>query len=1025
MIPVSLTIKGLYSYREQQTIDFSRLLEGQLFGIFGGVGSGKSSILEAISFALYDQTERLNQKDKRNYNMMNLKSDELLIDFTFKAGKEETLYRFKVSATRKKKSDEVNPFQRNTYRFENSEWLAQELNAEEIIGLSYDNFKRTIIIPQGKFQEFLQLTDGQRIGMMKEIFRLERFDLLDKVNSLLSKSKLHLEHLDGQLLGLQEVNQEKLDALAGMEQGYQKSITEQELRLQKKEKEEQLLSRARDVVKRLREAEQEMGNLKLLSPEFAEREQKLDRFERWHRLFRSDLDRLSQLQQQEERSRLNLTGQKKILSGIQLDLQKKEKEFEGIKADYLQRDEWLKRAEELEKITIVHTLSEEIVELQQKYGRHKEEQEKQTLHLKELENKEQAGYKKLLETRGKRPDSRALTDVKSWFDKRRNLEEYRTRLQEHRIGLKEKLDRLKGEVVDCVRQHQNELPQLKGKSTLSDLFIEIRSCQEGFESELQKLNTEIEELRAHSKLEEFARELKPGDPCPLCGSVHHPSVISSEENHLKLQKTQQNRERLTVKLELLSHLHLQTNQWSADWKAQEPLLEEKEKELSILREDLEKHQAAFQWKEFDGKDETALEQAFQDAKELELLESKILEGLEKVKKWMREAKNRKEEEDKLLSLLQSQIAAKEGEKKLLEEQTGTVRRVFADLSAEKCREESGKLKKKAGDIEALFKTEENTLLEIRRNADRLRGTVLSQEDQLTDLKKELEQIGNVLQKRSLENGVEGLYAVNQLLAEKIDIEKERTEIANFNRNKSVLTEKIKTLREQTGEVDFDEEQFELLREEVRALKLQIDEQKDLKARIVQQVNDLKEDLKKRKLLEAQREKVSLRGENLKLLSNLFRGHGFVNFISSQYLVNLCNAANERFYKLTRQHLRLEVSENNDFVVRDFLNNGKLRSVKTLSGGQTFQASLCLALALADSIQQQNQASQNFFFLDEGFGSQDKESLRLVFDALKALRKEKRMVGLISHVEEMQQEIDVFLKVENHEETGSRISASWQ
>ena len=88
MIPIQLTIKGLYSYQEIQTIDFTKLTAAHLFGIFGTVGSGKSSILEAITFAIYGKTDRLNLSgDNRNYNMMNLKSDELLIDFVFETGK--------------------------------------------------------------------------------------------------------------------------------------------------------------------------------------------------------------------------------------------------------------------------------------------------------------------------------------------------------------------------------------------------------------------------------------------------------------------------------------------------------------------------------------------------------------------------------------------------------------------------------------------------------------------------------------------------------------------------------------------------------------------------------------------------------------------------------------------------------------------------------------------------------------------------------------------------------------------------
>jgi len=139
---------------------------------------------------------------------------------------------------------------------------------------------------------------------------------------------------------------------------------------------------------------------------------------------------------------------------------------------------------------------------------------------------------------------------------------------------------------------------------------------------------------------------------------------------------------------------------------------------------------------------------------------------------------------------------------------------------------------------------------------------------------------------------------------------------------------------------------------------------------------------------------------------------------------LCQVANERFQKLTSQQLRLELDGDNNFLVRDFLNEGKTRHIKTLSGGQTFQASLSLALALAENVQAQNKATQNFFFLDEGFGTLDRQSLQVVFETLKTLRKENRIVGIISHVEELQQEIDVFVKIINNSEQGSTINYSW-
>jgi exonuclease SbcC len=161
------------------------------------------------------------------------------------------------------------------------------------------------------------------------------------------------------------------------------------------------------------------------------------------------------------------------------------------------------------------------------------------------------------------------------------------------------------------------------------------------------------------------------------------------------------------------------------------------------------------------------------------------------------------------------------------------------------------------------------------------------------------------------------------------------------------------------------------------------------------------------------------------LKQLFKGSGFVRYISSVYLQELVQAANERFYKLSGQKLRLEITPGNDFEIRDFMNDGKTRNVKTLSGGQTFQAALSLALALSDNTRKLSGTGENFFFLDEGFGSLDKESLQVVFDTLKALRHENRIVGIISHVEDMNQEIDIHLRIRNEEEKGSVIERSWE
>ena len=122
MLPVKLTLEGIYSYRERQTIDFTRLTEARLFGIFGPVGSGKSTILEAMIYAIYGTIDRLNNDVK--YNVMNLQSDRLFVDFEFRAGEDGRLYRATVECRRsKKRFADVSSPKYLYHVWEGDEWL--------------------------------------------------------------------------------------------------------------------------------------------------------------------------------------------------------------------------------------------------------------------------------------------------------------------------------------------------------------------------------------------------------------------------------------------------------------------------------------------------------------------------------------------------------------------------------------------------------------------------------------------------------------------------------------------------------------------------------------------------------------------------------------------------------------------------------------------------------------------------------------------------------------------------------------
>ncbi|MDD5620108.1 MAG: AAA family ATPase, partial [Proteiniphilum sp.] len=288
MIPIQLTLQGLYSYQAKQTIDFTRLTSAGLFGIFGMVGSGKSSILEAITFALYGRTDRLNLSgDNRNYNMMNLKSKELLIDFIFEAGSERTLYRSIVKGRRNsKRFEEVKTLDRTAYRRVDNEWIPIEQEAlQDAIGLSYENFKRTIIIPQGQFQEFLQLGNKDRTQMLKELFNLEKFEFFYKVVSLESKNNEQKHQLEGQLQQLGNIDEGQIEKYQAELQELEQTITAQKKMLEEQLQNEEQQRYLQELVRKRGDAEKVVRELAQQEPAWRALEKRLARYELCHYRF--------------------------------------------------------------------------------------------------------------------------------------------------------------------------------------------------------------------------------------------------------------------------------------------------------------------------------------------------------------------------------------------------------------------------------------------------------------------------------------------------------------------------------------------------------------------------------------------------------------------------------------------------------------------------------------------------------------------------------------------------------------------
>ncbi|MEG0916350.1 MAG: SMC family ATPase, partial [Myroides sp.] len=332
MIPIKLTIEGLYSYQKRQTIDFENLINAGLFGIFGSVGSGKSSILEAITFALYGETERLNKQDKRAYNMMNLKSDTAFIEFDFYNYEDKI---FRVTREFKRNSKRFDDIKTPTivfYEWINNDWIPlNHSSAEEIVGLSYDNFKRTIIIPQGQFKEFIELGATERTKMMKEIFKLHRYDLQEKVSVLNSKNLTELNQLEGKLSGYDEVSEENI-AVLKEKLSEEESIQTEKLTVFKAINEKlQHLKSIKTDFESLQNKKEQFAEFNSQKPAIDQKKSELEIYERVYKTFNQLLVDSKKYEVEVQEKTNQLTNDKTLLQNSEAELIKIEAAINEIK----------------------------------------------------------------------------------------------------------------------------------------------------------------------------------------------------------------------------------------------------------------------------------------------------------------------------------------------------------------------------------------------------------------------------------------------------------------------------------------------------------------------------------------------------------------------------------------------------------------------------------------------------------------------------------------------------------------------
>ncbi|NOL31942.1 exonuclease subunit SbcC [Bacillus altitudinis] len=545
MKPITLTIKGLHSFREEQTIDFSSLCDAGVFGIFGPTGSGKSSILDAMTLALYGKVERaLNN----THGILNQAEEKLSVSFTFALQREHHIS-YKVERAFKRADEmKVRTTLCRLIEIGDTQTVladkASEVNRkiEELLGLTIDDFTRAVVLPQGKFAEFLSLKGADRRQMLQRLFNLEKYgDQL--VKRLRAKAQNHYgqkNELLAELTGLGEAGPE---ALAKAKEA---AAQAQAIFHEKKQTRDEAFiafTKAQAIWQYQQEQEayeKEQHNLNLLASTMEEKKNQLRIAEQAETLkpYADALTKaekqLSQASKEKQEAEKHLLHQRTIYDQMTQEYeQTRQKKMEN-EPELLQKKEQLIQLKEIERKKETALQEKTVLEQQ-----NNEKAQQLTQKKAEAENVQslleralakQTQLKHELEQLQVSVKERKLVQDALRFSE--NVQRMNVSIQKE----EQKIEELRQRSAQATQSYEKLQKQQKDHhekinqsfQAIEQLYFYVcefeRGLTEWSHKEQDKKQEKLKQrdvVRSAELRKELAAELVDGEPCPVCGSIHH------------------------------------------------------------------------------------------------------------------------------------------------------------------------------------------------------------------------------------------------------------------------------------------------------------------------------------------------------------------------------------------------------------------------------------------------------------------------------------------------------------------------
>ena len=987
MRPIRLEITGLQSFSKKQVVDFDALTTLGLFGIFGETGSGKSTILDAMIFAIFDEIPRtMGSKGKNIRPCLNQDSDILEVYFKFALGKDifeiTRCYKKKFSRKGEEKFEQSNPI-----LILNGDVIADTVkNVEgkinEFFGISVNDFTRSVVLPQGKFSEFLKLKGADKMTMLENIFDLERYGtkMSEKIKVRNNKLKEEITSLENQIKGKGDCSLETINnlkaTLATKEEEYNNLLSsKKELSQEYSE-----LKELKILFEKLESYTYELQRLDLDKEDINLCKNILTKHE-VAQSFKSVIDEITNLKESIFNNQNNLLKSKSTLENLNSALENlKEQERE--------------KQIELDKLILeLNNLKVDYTEL--------DNLRKGDQYIRSLKFKEKLLEETLI-------DSNSISsNLKSLYEKLKvdnlSLESENNNLQNLEKIDKDKLISLEDEIKKLNADIKLLEEKLKEKNKLEVEIKEDNSLKISITAELENCLIQIKNINQQhleSKAFEISKNLIHGESCPVCGSKDHPNPAKEIQNidTSILDELSKNKERLeksileintklNYRLEKLSELNrldnidilksalkIKENNIN-DLKVKEKEILENEKELnnkiSTLKSNIKNSSSNITQKEND----------LNKLKEkLTLYEKEILEERENIS---------------LLKLESDSLDFISSRKTLLENMDKEYREVF----------------NKKENLDISLRGVRDNIFKDFNAIQTLSLEVISLEEKNNHLKDSYNDKKEWLKIEATKNGFLSIEDILNHILENSKINILKDKISSYEidsiRYQSLKDEVMKSIDNRV----FNKDRWSELEEKLEGLTIK---ENNLFKEITEHRGDLNRleqlALESKELLE-KIDKLILKQDDIITLQKKFEGRKFVKFLARKKLDYIAYEASKRLQKITRGRYILTVDNNCDFNIVDAFNSNFTRECSTLSGGETFIVSLVLALALSSQLQLKGKIQLEFFFLDEGFGTLDATLLDRVIEILEEIRwKDAMKIGIISHVEDLKIRIPRRLEV---------------